>query len=123
MVVRLVGKINSEPVIFERKAGDRWETIIPSVPSGVYIVELSAYDEAGNMAYISRFLLSIDLTALCMKVRLFDVGRKEAEKDFSANVSFRKFQISEKHIRHTVSAHKKADFFCKIRVGEPCDCF
>lgn len=123
MVVRLIGKINSDPVIFERKAGDRWEAIIPGVSSGVYVVELSAYDEAGNMAYISRFLLNIDLTALCMKVRLFDIGRKEAEKDFFANVKIREFQISEKHIKCAVSVQKKSDFFCKIRVGEPCDCF
>ena len=103
MVVRLVGKVNSEPVIFEWKSGDRWEAIVPKIPSGVYVVELSAYDEAGNMAYLSRFLLGIDLTALCMKVWLKEIGGRENEKGFLVVV-------------------EEPTFFYKVRVGEPCDC-
>lgn len=123
MVVRLIGKINSDPVIFERKAGDRWEAIIPSVPSGVYVVELSAYDEAGNMAYVSQFLLSIDLTALCAQVMIQEIGSRNRTEKFCADVLSDHFSAIAKSEKYNAEAKEKAVFFCKMRVGEPCDCF
>ena len=39
MVVKLTGKVNSETIIFERKAGGLWVTAIPRVKSGAYVVE------------------------------------------------------------------------------------
>lgn len=122
MVVRLIGKINSEPVIFERKNGDRWEAIIPGVPSGVYIVELSAFDEAGNMAYISRFLLSIDLTALCIKVRMKEIGSRRKEKGFFAKIADCCFWAAAEEESYEVQAREQPVYFCRMRVGEPCDC-
>ena len=122
MVVRLIGKINNDPVIFERKAGDRWEAIIPSVPSGVYVVELFAYDEAGNMAYISRFLLNIDLTALCMKVTMWEVGSRNRAEKFCTDVLPGHFSVIVKSKRYNAKAKEKSVYLCKTRVGEPCDC-
>lgn len=121
MVVRLIGKINSDPVIFERKAGDRWEAIIPSVPSGVYVVEFSAYDEAGNMAYVSQFLLSIDLTALCMRVTMREIGSRNRAEKFCSDVLPDYFSAIAKSEKYNAEAKEKAVFFCKMRVGEPCD--
>lgn len=70
MVVRLEGKVYGHDVIFNRVSGDDWETIVPASLNGVYIVELKAYDDAGNMAYTARYILTIDLTSIHAKVRI-----------------------------------------------------
>lgn len=70
MVVRLEGKVQGKDVIFNRVYGDEWETIIPSSLNGAYVVELSAYDDAGNMAYTARYILTVDLTSIHAKVRI-----------------------------------------------------
>lgn len=49
MVVKLTGSINGTAITLERESGDRWTAIIPSIPSGVYIVDLTAWDEAGEL--------------------------------------------------------------------------
>lgn len=121
MTVKLIGKINSEPVIFQWKEGDRWEAIVPRIPSGVYVVELSAYDEAGNMTYVSQFLLSIDLTALCMRVMIHEIGSRNRAEKFCADVLPDHFSAIAKSEKYNAEAKEKAVFFCKMRVGEPCD--
>lgn len=123
MTVKLIGKINSEPVIFQWKEGDRWEAIVPRIPSGVYVVELSAYDEAGNRTYVSQFLLSIDLTALCMRVRIQEIGSRNRAEKFWAEVLPDHFSVMVKNEKYNAEAKEKSVYFCKMRVGEPCDCF
>ena len=66
MVVKLEGKVNGQAVIFRRKEGDWWETTIPPNLSGSYIVELTATDEAGNQGFTARYILTVDLDALCV---------------------------------------------------------
>ena len=78
MVVRLEGKVQGKDVIFNRVYGDEWETIIPASLNGVYIVELTAYDDAGNMAYTARYILTIDLTSIHAKVRINRIVTKES---------------------------------------------
>lgn len=70
MVVRLEGKVQGQDVIFNRVQGDEWETVIPPSLNGVYIVELTAYDDVGNMAYTARYILTVDLTSIHAKVRI-----------------------------------------------------
>lgn len=70
MVVRLEGKVQGQDVIFSRVEGDEWETVIPPSLNGVYIVELTAYDDVGNMAYTARYILTIDLTSIHANVRI-----------------------------------------------------
>ena len=70
MVVRLEGKVQGQDVIFNRIVGDVWETVIPQSLNGVYVVELIAYDDAGNVAYTSKYILTVDLTSIHAKVRI-----------------------------------------------------
>ena len=51
MVVRLEGKVQGQDVIFEHVQGDDWEAVIPPTLNGIYIVSLTAWDDAGNAAY------------------------------------------------------------------------
>lgn len=66
MVVRLEGKIDGNPIIFEREMGDWWKTTIPPNLNGIYIVELTATDEAGNQGFACRYILTVDLSQLCV---------------------------------------------------------
>ena len=68
MVVRLEGKVNGQDVIFYKRQGDEWEATVPKAISGVYIVELTAYDEVGNKGYAAKYLVAIDIRK--MKVTL-----------------------------------------------------
>lgn len=54
MVVALRGTINGNIISFARAQGDRWEAIIPKSLNGAYVVDMSAVDEAGNIAYIAK---------------------------------------------------------------------
>lgn len=73
MVVRLEGKVQGQDVIFNHIQGDDWEAVIPAVSSGIYIVSLNAWDDAGNMAYTSKYIITIDLSALriCLEPYLY----------------------------------------------------
>lgn len=65
MVVKLTGNVNGDAVIFSRMAGDIWTSSVPATLDGVYIVDLTAYDDAGNEAYCAKYILTVDLNALC----------------------------------------------------------
>lgn len=80
MVVRLEGKIDGNPIVFERKDGDRWETTIPANLDGVYVVELVATDEAGNQGYACQYILTVDLSQLCVHLEMIPY-RAELDMD------------------------------------------
>lgn len=86
MVVRLEGKVQGQDVIFNRVQGDDWETVIPPSLNGVYIVELTAYDDAGNMAYTARYILTVDLTSIHAKVRINRVDTRVRLSRYCSNV-------------------------------------
>ena len=86
MVVRLEGKVQGQDVIFSRVQGDEWETTVPPSLNGVYIVELTAYDDAGNMAYTAMYILTIDITSIHARVRINRIETKVRLSRFYAKV-------------------------------------
>ena len=76
MVIKLEGVVDSVPVVFTRRDGDWWETTVPKTLNGVYVVELTATDEAGNIAYTAKYILTIDLTALRVKLQRYPYSAK-----------------------------------------------
>ncbi len=65
MVVRLEGKVDGSSVILQLVRGGLWRCTIPRpVKTGRYIIELTAYDEAGNYAYTARYIFTVDTAAL-----------------------------------------------------------
>ena len=68
MVVKLTGVIEGNPVIFERKSGDVWECTIPETLNGAFAVELTAIDEAGNVAHVAKYIVTIDMDALYVHI-------------------------------------------------------
>ena len=68
MVVRLEGKVNGHDVIFSRREGDTWEGVFPFQEKCEVIIELTAYDEAGNFCYKTCYLLAFDPNSLYIKL-------------------------------------------------------
>lgn len=64
MVIKLTGTVDGEQVMFERKSRDTWICTVPATLSGTYVIDLTAIDEAGNVAYYAKFIVAIDITAL-----------------------------------------------------------
>lgn len=66
MVVRLTGTIDGNPVVFKRMEEDWWQAAIPRKLNGIYIVSLTAYDDAGNISYCTKYVITIDVASLCV---------------------------------------------------------
>lgn len=84
MVTTLTGTVDGTAVRFER-SGDTWTAEIPAKPSGLAVLELHAWDEAGNEAVWDEVLCLIDYDALTISI-LPDPWQTTAE---DANVLFR----------------------------------
>lgn len=68
MVTKVIGKANGQQVIYEREEGDKWIVTVPFDLDGMYVIEVTAYDEAGNIAYCTKMLLIVDPATLCVSL-------------------------------------------------------
>ncbi len=93
MVVRLIGTINGDEVIFRRQ-GDVWETSVPSSLDGTYVVDMTAYDEAGNTAYWAKYILTIDLASLCVSLKLHPYQSDVIGTGYTAELCSSAYQVS-----------------------------
>ncbi len=121
MVAKLTGSINGTAIILEKDTGDRWTAIIPSILSGVYIVDLTAWDDAGNFAYVTKYIITIDLTAMRMRVRIEEYDAlRDRGREYMCQVGEEKYrlQVQEKTICVRVG---NSEYMTKVKVGEPCD--
>lgn len=107
MVVQLYGKVQGQDVIFTRVQGDDWETVVPQSLNGVYIVELTAYDDAGNKAYTARYILTVDLMSIHAKVT---VTRIEIRVQLSR-------YCSKPRLSRYYSCEKLSQYFSGVRVS------
>ena len=69
MVVKLEGKIDGSAVILERMPGDWWNVAIPRHLHGIYVLEMTATDAAGNQAFVARYIMTVDTGALQVALR------------------------------------------------------
>ena len=93
MVVKLEGKVDGRAIIFERESGDLWKATIPPQSNGVYIVELTATDDAGNVAYCAKYIITIDVSALTVRIEPFDKYAIPKEDDINAKELLPKFKV------------------------------
>lgn len=68
MVVRLEGKVNGQDIIFSKGEGDIWNGVFPFQEKCEVIIELTAYDEAGNFCYKTCYLLTFDPESLYVRL-------------------------------------------------------
>lgn len=74
-----------------------WEAQVPADADGQYVVQLWAQDAAGNTAYYATVLVSIDLSCLCVSIRVIEYGA-----DFEAATVG--VEASPDHVSLTVQA-------------------
>ena len=72
MVIKVTGKVDGQEVVFERSEGNRWNITVPYDLDGMYVIEVTAEDDAGNIAYCTKMLLIVDPATLCAKLVPFD---------------------------------------------------
>lgn len=72
MVVKVTGKVDGQEVIFEYSEGDRWNITVPYELDGMYVVEVTAEDDAGNIAFCTKMLLIVDPATLCVQLIPYD---------------------------------------------------
>lgn len=86
MVVKVSGKIDGKEVIFERAEGDRWNATVPYDLDGMYVVELTAENDAGNIAYCTKMLLIVDPATLCVKLVPLDYMVEVVPEEYETHI-------------------------------------
>ena len=83
---KVSGKIDGKEVIFERAEGDRWNATVPYDLDGMYVVELTAENDAGNIAYCTKMLLIVDPATLCVRLVPLDYMVEVVPEDYKVTV-------------------------------------
>lgn len=84
MVVRVYGSANGVDITFTPIGDDRWECAVPRVPSGEYVVDLYAEDEAGNIGYAATILFIVNAKHIITDVRWLNIAANSTLTLFSA---------------------------------------
>ncbi|MEG1479376.1 MAG: PF13754 domain-containing protein [Clostridiales bacterium] len=81
MVTQLIGKADGKDIIFNLidEAKGLWETAVPLDLDGTYVVDLTAWDDAGNSSYCATVLFAVDPEKLhiSLKVLKYRLGGVE----------------------------------------------
>ena len=93
MVVKVSGKIDGKEVIFERAEGDQWNATVPYDLDGMYVVELTAENDAGNIAYCTKMLLIVDPATLCVRLVPLDYMVEIVPEDYAVEVVPDQYQV------------------------------
>ncbi len=69
-VERVIGKTDSFEVIFDRLNDNNWTVNVPSNIIGEYVMDLYAYDEAGNLGFLATAMFTVDTSNLCFHLSI-----------------------------------------------------
>ncbi|EDR47648.1 Ig-like domain repeat protein [Dorea formicigenerans] len=86
MVTKVIGKVDGKEVVFEHAEGDLWNTTVPLDLDGMYVVEVTAYDDAENVAFCTKILLIVDPTTLCARLVPLDYVTEVIPEEYKAVV-------------------------------------
>lgn len=104
MIVKVSGKIDGKEVIFEKADGDQWSVMVPYDLDGMYVVELTAENEAGNIAYCTKMLLIVDPATLCVKLVPLDYMVEVISEDYKVTAIPEDYAVEEILERYQVIA-------------------
>lgn len=120
MVKRVFGKVDGTVVIYEYVGGNRWEVPVPLDDDGEYIVEVIAEDEAGNQAFATRMLYTVEAGTICICMLpligyLFERQRRPCEtcRCRPGGDMIRFILGEDRHIKYFVHTEKKEYFVIK----------
>lgn len=84
MIRRIIGTVDGSEIALTADPAGLWKATVPAKPNGEYAAALWAEDEAGNRSYFCTLLLSYDITQLCCRVRVLDVGASFSSRGVAA---------------------------------------
>lgn len=102
-VARVIGKTDTFEVVFDITENDVWKANIPLVLSGEYLMELYAYDDAGNVGFLATALFTVDTSNLCCHIEFI---KYEAKASFLNDYDYDLEFVS--------------DYACKVEEVLPC---
>lgn len=86
MIVKVSGKVDGQDVIFERSEGNQWNITVPYDLDGMYVIEVTAKNDAGNVAYCTKMLLIVDPATLCVKLVPLDYMVEVVPEEYETHI-------------------------------------
>lgn len=86
MIVKVSGKVDGQDVIFERSEGNKWNITVPYDLDGMYVIEVTAENDAGNVAYCTKMLLIVDPATLCVKLVPLDYMVEVVPEEYETHI-------------------------------------
>ena len=108
------------PLFSREKKGTGGKPSFPLNLSGSYIVELVATDEAGNQGFATRYILTVDLDALCVHLSPLPYQAELKQPAFAAEVSVPDF-YSEVRCPEIYSDVLVSDFYAELVRKKKCE--
>lgn len=94
MVVRIIGEVSGHEIVF-MPIDDAWVAQIPPVPSGVYVVSLNAFDDAGNSSYFAKAIFTVDVENLIYEIKFVDFSGELKMQNPIFNISVADYSCDE----------------------------
>ena len=121
MVVRLIGKVEGQDVIFTRLKGDIWTAEVPAQKSGRYVMELTAFDEAGNIAYCTDVLFSYDATAMKFTIEPLPYQCTYINDDYEIGFVTSEYDIEKENDNYFSELSESSFCIELLRRGDACE--
>lgn len=103
MVVKVIGTVDDIEVVFKyNQVTGKWETTVPRDLDGTYVVDLWAFDEAGNRGYAATVLFTVDVERLHFCVELLKYKLKLATGKITLLAVNTKLQLVNAGIDYTM---------------------
>jgi Domain of unknown function len=67
-IVKMIGNVDGNNIIFEKDSGDLWIAAVPKGMHGEYVIDIIAYDNAGNEAYSAAMIFIVDPYTLEVRI-------------------------------------------------------
>jgi hypothetical protein len=79
-IARVIGKVDGKSIVFYPD-GSKWAAAVPKdMTDGEYVLEITAYDVAGNTAYSTGMYFIVDLKHLRVEIRPLNYETREAQE-------------------------------------------
>lgn len=121
MIKKVIGRNPNFEIVFVKESDDCWVATVPSNLLGEYYIDLYAYDMAGNVAYMSKALFTVDVNNICIHLlkdeyKLDSQFNDEIKTDLQFLCDFQCLFIEN----FEIDVSLMNDFECSIKEVIPC---
>ena len=92
---KIIGKVDGSEIIFRKDSSGLWSATVPKDMGGEYVVEIKAYDEAGNYAYSASMLFIVDPSSLQVQFIPLNFAYKTINKEYKERVAVAEYVYYE----------------------------